>query len=50
MSEKRSIFEEVAEGTSREAAPKGGVIDSARRGARGPVRALADGAFSPWSS
>ncbi|NNE80231.1 MAG: COX15/CtaA family protein [Silicimonas sp.] len=38
MSEKRSIFEEVGDGASRPKAPKGGVIDSARRGARGPIR------------
>ena len=41
MSEKRSIFEEVtkAEASAPRAQPKGGVIDSTRRGARGGVRA-----------
>ncbi|MBT8409547.1 MAG: COX15/CtaA family protein, partial [Alphaproteobacteria bacterium] len=38
MSEKRSIFEEVAEAEARRAAPQGGVIDNARRGARGAIR------------
>ena len=39
MSGKRSIFEEVGEGTPRREAPKGGMIDKGRRGARGAVRA-----------
>ncbi len=38
MSEKRSIFEEVASDTKSAAAPKGGVIDASRRGARGAIR------------
>ena len=39
MSGKRSIFEEVAADTPRREAPKGGMIDKGRRGARGAVRA-----------
>lgn len=39
MSGKRSIFEEVGEETPRREAPKGGMIDKGRRGARGAVRA-----------
>ncbi len=39
MSQKRSIFEEVSDADAVRAAPQGGVIDSARRGARGAVRA-----------
>ena len=40
MTEKRSIFEEV----SGEARPKttAGVIDSAKKGARGPIRVMLD--------
>ncbi len=38
MSEKRSIFEDVGEGTPQPAAPKGGMIDAGKRGARGAVR------------
>jgi len=38
MSGKRSIFEEVSEGARPRPAPAGGMIDSARRGARGAVR------------
>ena len=38
MSEKRSIFEEVGEADVALPVPAGGVIDSARRGARGPIR------------
>ncbi len=39
MSGKRSIFEDVSEGEARTEAPKGGMIDAGRRGARGAVRA-----------
>ena len=39
MAEKRSIFEEVSDPSAVREAPKGGVIDSAKRGARGPIRA-----------
>jgi len=39
MNSKRSIFEEVDEGASRPEAPKGGMIDRGRRGARAAVRA-----------
>ena len=38
MSGKRSIFEEVDEGTNRAAAPAGGVIDGARKDARRAIR------------
>ncbi|NND19911.1 MAG: heme A synthase, partial [Silicimonas sp.] len=38
MAEKRSIFEEVGEDTKPTHAPKGGVIDGARRGARRAIR------------
>ena len=38
MSRKRSIFEEVDEGTKRAAAPAGGVIDGAKKGARRAIR------------
>ncbi|RZW05713.1 MAG: heme A synthase [Rhodobacteraceae bacterium] len=38
MAEKRSIFEEVGEDTKPTHAPKGGVIDGARRGARHAIR------------
>jgi len=38
MAGKRSIFEEVETGTAK-AEPKGGMIDSTRRGSRGAVRA-----------
>lgn len=38
MAEKRSIFEEVSDGTPTRAEPQGGVIDRTRRGARGAVR------------
>jgi len=38
MSEKRSIFEEVGEGSAPRQAPEGGVIDGGKRGARGPIR------------
>ena len=39
MAEKRSIFEEVGSDAKPKDAPKGGVIDSAKRGARGAIRA-----------
>ncbi len=39
MSSKRSIFEEVSDAEEDRAAPKGGMIDQGRRGARGAVRA-----------
>ncbi|NNE88010.1 MAG: COX15/CtaA family protein [Silicimonas sp.] len=39
MTTKRSIFEDVTEDTPAQAAPTKGVIDSAKRGARGPIRA-----------
>src|SRR6056297_1398505 len=39
MNGKRSIFEEVDEGAARPEAPKGGMIDRGRRGARAAVRA-----------
>ncbi|MFP4327034.1 MAG: heme A synthase [Paracoccaceae bacterium] len=38
MSGKRSIFEEVESGTPRGQAPRTGMIDAGRRGARGAVR------------
>ena len=38
MAGKRSIFEDVQSNTKPSEAPKGGVIDAARRGARGAVR------------
>ena len=38
MSRKRSIFEEVDEGTKRAPAPAGGVIDGSRKGARRAIR------------
>ena len=38
MAQKRSIFEEVATDSKPVEAPRGGVIDGARRGARGAVR------------
>jgi cytochrome c oxidase assembly protein subunit 15 len=38
MSGKRSIFEEVGEGQAKPEAPRGGMIDAGRRGARGAVR------------
>ncbi|MEM8801943.1 MAG: heme A synthase [Pseudomonadota bacterium] len=38
MSAKRSIFEEVSDADSVRASPQGGVIDSARKGARGAIR------------
>ena len=38
MSGKRSIFEEVGEGEVQREAPKGGMIDAGRRGARGAIR------------
>ena len=38
MAGKRSIFEDVQSNTKPSEAPKGGVIDAARRGARGTVR------------
>lgn len=38
MSDKRSIFEDVGDVAAREDAPKGGMIDAGRRGARGAVR------------
>lgn len=38
MSGKRSVFEEVGEGTTVPSQPQGGMIDSGRRGARGAVR------------
>jgi len=39
MSERRGIFEEVDAGGAAPAAPRGGMIDSGRRGTRGVVRA-----------
>ena len=39
MSQKRSIFEDVAEGEAKRETPKGGMIDQGKRGARGAVRA-----------
>ncbi|MDQ2093035.1 heme A synthase [Rhodalgimonas zhirmunskyi] len=39
MAEKRAIFQEVGEGDTRREAPKGGMIDAGRRGARGAIRA-----------
>ncbi|SHH15579.1 heme A synthase [Marivita hallyeonensis] len=38
MSSKRSIFEEVGAETPRATAPKGGMIDAGKRGARGAIR------------
>ena len=38
MSDKRSIFEDVGEGAAKPSAPKGGMIDAGKRGARGAVR------------
>ena len=38
MAEKRSIFEEVGSDAKAAKAPKGGVIDGARKGARGAIR------------
>ena len=38
MAEKRSIFEEVAGDTKPVETPKGGLIDGARKGARGAIR------------
>ena len=38
MAGKRSIFEEVSETTPERGAPKGGMIDAGRRGARGAIR------------
>ncbi len=38
MTEKRSIFEEVTEESRPKEAPTGGVIDGAKRGARGAIR------------
>lgn len=38
MSEKRKLFEEVGEGGRPTEAPRGGMIDAGRRGARGAVR------------
>ncbi|WP_294622679.1 heme A synthase [uncultured Roseovarius sp.] len=38
MSGKRSIFEEVGEAEAKREAPKGGMIDAGRRGARGAIR------------
>lgn len=38
MSNKRSIFEEVGDQAAAQVAPTTGVIDSAKRGARGPIR------------
>lgn len=38
MSEKRSIFQEVADVDTPREAPRGGMIDAGRRGARGAVR------------
>jgi len=38
MSPKRSIFEDVGEETPRKEAPKGGMIDAGKRGARGAIR------------
>ncbi|MEO1138062.1 MAG: heme A synthase [Pseudomonadota bacterium] len=38
MSRKRNIFEDVGEGSAPREAPKGGMIDAGRRGARGAVR------------
>ena len=39
MAEKRSIFEEVGTDSKPQEAPRGGVIDSAKRGSRGAIRA-----------
>ncbi|MEO9824469.1 MAG: heme A synthase [Paracoccaceae bacterium] len=39
MTTKRSIFEEVSGDTAVQSTPTKGVIDSAKRGARGPIRA-----------
>ena len=39
MAEKRSIFEDVGTESKPKARPQGGVIDGARKGARGPIRA-----------
>ena len=39
MAEKRSIFEEVGTDAKKAARPSGGVIDAARQGARGAIRA-----------
>ncbi len=39
MSEKRSIFEDVTETDAPRSTPQAGVIDSARKGARGAIRA-----------
>lgn len=38
MTGKRSIFEDVGQDTPRKDAPKGGMIDQGRRGARGAIR------------
>ena len=38
MTTKRSIFEDVSDDTPAQKAPTKGVIDSAKRGARGPIR------------
>ena len=38
MAEKRKLFEEVSADTTRPAAPQGGMIDAARKGARGAIR------------
>ncbi|WP_273521609.1 heme A synthase [Rhodosalinus sediminis] len=38
MAEKRKLFEEVGEGAPAQAAPRGGMLDAGRRGARGAVR------------
>lgn len=38
MTNKRSIFEDVTEAQPRREAPKGGMIDAGRRGARGAIR------------
>jgi cytochrome c oxidase assembly protein subunit 15 len=38
MSSKRSIFEEVGADTPQKVAPKGGMIDAGKRGARGAIR------------
>lgn len=46
MSGKRSIFEEVGEGTPRREAPAGGMIDRGRGGARGAVRIWLMGLFA----
>ena len=38
MAGRRSIFEEVGDGSRRDAVPTGGMIDAGRGGARGAIR------------